>query len=106
MWAQLFGENSLYQIDSDGTVSTSGVFDHSRVKGLAFVQDPQSLSVELIASPGFTDVGTFDITVSVTDDGIPPLQDSEIFTLTVIDVNAPPTAHEDRSSQQRTNCAR
>ena len=42
-------------------------------------------------NPGFSDAGTFNITVAATDNGVPSLGDSESFTLTVNNVNRAPT---------------
>ena len=40
--------------------------------------------------PSFGDAGNYDVFFTVTDDGSPPLSDSETVTITVGDVNRPP----------------
>ncbi len=44
----------------------------------------------LDCSPDFTQSGTYNITMTVTDSGTPPQSDSETFVLTVIEVNRAP----------------
>jgi hypothetical protein len=45
----------------------------------------------ILFEPGFTDAGSYPITVTATDDGVPALNDMESFTLTVDDAPPPPT---------------
>jgi hypothetical protein len=41
-------------------------------------------------NPGYEDSGSYVVTITVTDDGSPPLSDDSTFTVTVTDVNRPP----------------
>ena len=45
--------------------------------------------------PGDTDAGSYVITITATDNGVPVLSDSEVITLTVNDVNQAPVAVDD-----------
>jgi hypothetical protein len=47
-------------------------------------------SATLSWTPGFSQAGSFPMTVTVTDAGTPPQSDSETFTITVGNVNRPP----------------
>ena len=51
---------------------------------------PVSLPGSIVFSPGFDDSGSYPITVTVTDDGVPVYDDEESFTLSVGQVNRPP----------------
>ena len=41
-------------------------------------------------APGFTDIGTFPVVVTATDDGVPQESASQSFDIVVVDVNLPP----------------
>jgi hypothetical protein len=45
----------------------------------------------LTLTPGFSDAGLYTVTVTVADNGVPPLVALQTFTIQVIDVNRPPT---------------
>ena len=45
----------------------------------------------LTLTPGYSDAGAYTLTVTAADNGVPPLVDSETFTIRVLDVNRPPT---------------
>ncbi|MAG33077.1 MAG: hypothetical protein CL908_19535 [Deltaproteobacteria bacterium] len=48
-------------------------------------------TASLVGRAGFDESGNYDVTCSVSDDATPPATDEETFTLSVGDVNRPPT---------------
>jgi hypothetical protein len=59
-------------------------FDTEGLPMFCTLQDNGDGTGQLTCMPGFDDAGSFAVTVSVTDDGSPPLSDSETFMLTVV----------------------
>ncbi len=57
----------------------------------AALQDNGDGTGTLAWTPGFGEAGNYAITISATDDGAPVAQDQETLTITVGDVNRPPT---------------
>ena len=45
-------------------------------------------------TPNYNQAGEYEVTFRITDFGIPPMQDEELVTITVIDVNQPPVWDE------------
>ncbi|MCZ6759493.1 MAG: Ig domain-containing protein, partial [Gemmatimonadetes bacterium] len=63
-------------------------FSTSGLPGFCSLTDNGNRTGSIACSPGVGDSGTFNVIVTVTDDGVPPLGDSDTFVLTV---NAPPS---------------
>ncbi len=75
-------------VDQDGLLfSWTSVPDAS---GFGVLNDNGNGTGELEFIPGFDRSGTYTVTVTVTDDGNPPMSDSKTFSLAVDDVNRPP----------------
>lgn len=68
-------------------------FSATGLPAFATLTESGNGTASLNVAPGYSDAGSFNITVTVTDDGVPVLSESKGFTLTVINVNSPPTAN-------------
>ncbi len=74
--------------DPDGDNLT---FSATGLPGFARLIDNNDGTAMLELMPGFEDAGFFqEASISVTDDGVPPLPDSEDFTIIVNNVDRPP----------------
>ncbi|MDW7712434.1 MAG: PKD domain-containing protein, partial [Deferrisomatales bacterium] len=81
---------SLAASDPDGDglrLSASGL------PGFCALNDAGNGTGSIACSPGFGHAGSYSVTVTVTDDGTPPLADSKSFTLSVTSVNRHPVAN-------------
>ena len=58
--------------------------------GFCALTDNGNGTGDVTCNPAFGDAGTFPVTVTITDDGIPNLADSETFDIVVADVNRAP----------------
>ncbi len=83
-------------VDSGDILSFS--FESNPAINFAQLQDNGDGSASLVINPGYADAGTYAVTVRVADNGSPPLQDSEQFTLTVNDVNRKPVFDDTQTS--------
>lgn len=80
---------SASDVDSSDTLS----FSASGLPAFATLTDNGNRTATINLAPNYTASGAYSIAVTVTDNGAPSLNASETFTLTVINVNAPPTAN-------------
>ena len=83
-------EGNTFQIGLSSTDVDAGDTLRYSVSGLpefATLTDNGNGTGTIAVSPRYTDSGSYVVTVTVTDDGVPNLNDSETFTLTVTDVD-------------------
>jgi hypothetical protein len=65
-------------------------FTAEGLPGFAALTDNGNGTARINFAPGYEDSGSYAVTITVTDDGSPPLSDRSTFTVTVTDVNRPP----------------
>lgn len=80
---------SASDVDSSDTLS----FSATGLPPFATLTNSGNRSATLTLAPNYSAAGSYPITVTVTDNGTPLLSAAETFTLTVNNVNAPPTAN-------------
>ncbi len=80
---------SATDVDSSDTLS----FSATGLPAFATLTNSGNRSASLTLAPNYSAAGSYPITVTVTDNGTPVLSASQSFTLTVINVNAPPSAN-------------
>ena len=68
-------------------------FSATGLPAFATLTNSGNRSASLTLAPNYSAAGSYPITVTITDNGTPLLSASETFTLTVVNVNAPPTAN-------------
>lgn len=68
-------------------------FSATGLPAFATLTNNGNRSATINLAPNFSAAGSYPITVTVADNGTPLLSASETFTLTVANVNAPPTAN-------------
>ena len=78
---------SLSATDPDGD---NLIFSSSGLPAFCSVTDNLNGTGNINCNPGLSDAGSYSITVTVTDNGIPNLSDSQNFSLTVINANQAP----------------
>ncbi|MBI3773006.1 MAG: cadherin-like domain-containing protein [Gammaproteobacteria bacterium] len=80
---------SATDVDTADTLT----FSATGLPAFATLTNNGNRSASLSLAPNYTASGTYSITVTVADNGTPILSAGETFTLTVNNVNAPPTAN-------------
>lgn len=65
-------------------------FSATGLPAFAALTDSGGGNGSLRLTPGYSDSGTYPVTVRVTDNGAPSLSDTESFTITVTNTNQPP----------------
>ncbi len=90
---QSVGENGSLTINLSASDLNDDplTFSASGLPAFAVLSNTGPGTATIQVNPGPNDFGTYDITVQVTDNSFPPLNDQETFTLTVSEVNQPPT---------------
>ena len=90
-------ENGTSQIEFSATDREEDdilTFTSSTLPGFAVLIDNDDRTARLVISTSFDDAGTYQIIITVTDNGSPNLSDSETFNLVITD-DGDPTGEEE-----------
>lgn len=85
------GESKNVSISATDLDGNSLTFNAAGLPDFCSLTNNNNATATIICTPGFNAAGNFPVTVTVTDNGSPPLSDSETFTITVNNVAQPLT---------------